>query len=50
MPELVGYELGNSAASIPPETWQHDGVLEDILGPLAVEGILEIDLEPLASN
>ena len=32
MPEIVGYELGNSASSIDCTTWEHDGVLGDILG------------------
>jgi hypothetical protein len=32
--EIIGYELGNSARDILPETWQHNGVLDNILGPL----------------
>ena len=34
MPEIVGYELGNSAGSIDCATWEHDGVLGDILGDI----------------
>ena len=31
---LINYELKNSCPEIPVSTWEHDGVLPKILGPV----------------
>jgi hypothetical protein len=31
MPEIVGFELGNSAGDIDCTIWKHDGVTEEII-------------------
>lgn len=45
---MIGFELGNSCAPIPTETWVNDGVLPQILGSTILQRRLELGVSDAA--
>ena len=47
MTEIIGFELSNSTGNMPPETWEGNGVLGDILNFCQSEEPITVEINPL---